>query len=43
MAWLAWAVLIAALVAVLVLWDVVFCGGRRCETLIDRLEQFWKR
>lgn len=43
MAWLAWALLVAGLIAVFVLWDVVFCGGKRCDQLIDRFEQLWKR
>lgn len=43
MNWLVWALLFAGLVAVFVLWDVVFCDGKRCEQIIDRVEQFWRR
>lgn len=35
MDWL-WFILIAAgLIALFVLWDVVFCGGKSCQGLID--------
>lgn len=27
----------AGLMAVFVLWDVIFCGGKRCQDLVDRL------
>ncbi len=27
----------AGLMAVFVLWDMIFCGGKRCEQLIDQL------
>jgi hypothetical protein len=43
MAWLVWALLVAGVVVVFMLWDVVFCDGKRCEQLIDRLEQFRRR
>lgn len=38
MDWLAWALLIGGLLALFVLWDLLFCGGKRCKGLIDRLE-----
>lgn len=37
MSWLAWILLAAALVAVFVLWDMIFCGGRRCKEFVDRV------
>jgi len=37
--WLSWAALVFALVALFVLWDVIFCGGRRCSQLRDRLHR----
>lgn len=37
MSWMGWALIVAALVALLVLWDLIFCGGERCRELIDRL------
>lgn len=37
MSWLAWILIATGLIAVFVLWDLVFCGGRRCKQLIDRL------
>lgn len=38
MDWLAWALGIGGLLVVFVLWDIIFCGGKRCKELIDRLE-----
>jgi hypothetical protein len=35
MDWLVWILLAAGLVAVFVVWDMVFCGGRRCREFID--------
>ena len=29
--------LAAGLVALFIVWDLVFCGGKRCKGLIDRL------
>jgi hypothetical protein len=36
MSWLTWILLVAGLIAVFVLWDRIFCGGKRCRALIDR-------
>lgn len=35
MSWLAWLGLAAGLVAVFAVWDLVFCGGRRCKSFTD--------
>ncbi len=37
MDWLGWIIGVLAVVALFVLWDVLFCGGKRCRGLIDRL------
>jgi hypothetical protein len=37
MSWLAWIGWSVALIAIFVVWDILFCGGRRCRGLIDRL------
>lgn len=37
MDWIAWITWSVGLIAVFVLWDLVFCGGKRCRGLIDRL------
>lgn len=37
MGWLAWIGLAAGLVALFVLWDLLFCGGKRCKTFIDSM------
>jgi len=37
MDWLAWLLLVLALMGVFVAWDLVFCGGRRCRALVDRM------
>ena len=29
--------LTAGLVALFIVWDLLFCGGKRCKGLIDRL------
>jgi len=39
MQWLSWVVLVVVLVALCALWDLIFCGGRRCGQLIDRLQR----
>lgn len=39
MDWLGWLLLVLALVAVFALWDMIFCGGRRCGQLIDRFQR----
>jgi len=39
MNWLGWALLTAGLLAVFVLWDVLFCGGQRCRELADRVDR----
>ena len=31
MSWWAWILLAAGLITVFVLWDLIFCGGRRCR------------
>jgi hypothetical protein len=35
--WLSWVLWAAGLVGVFVLWDVLFCAGKRCRGLIDRM------
>jgi hypothetical protein len=37
MTWVAWTLGAGALVVVFVLWDVVFCGGKRCRDPVDRV------
>lgn len=37
MRWLEWAGMVAGLTALLVVWDLVFCGGRRCGRFANRL------
>ncbi len=37
MSWLGWAVLLIAVIGVFVLWDLVFCGGKRCRGLWDQI------
>ncbi len=37
MSWLAWILLVAGLIAVFALWDLIFCGGKRCKEFIDRM------
>lgn len=37
MSWLAWIIIVAALLALFVLWDLIFCDGKRCRGLIDRV------
>jgi len=37
MEWIGWVVGVIAVLAAFVLWDVIFCGGKRCRGLIDRL------
>jgi hypothetical protein len=37
MGWVGWVLWALALIAVFVLWDLLFCGGRRCRGLIDRM------
>ena len=37
MSWLGLILLAAGLVALFIVWDLVFCGGKRCNGLIDRL------
>ena len=39
MQWLSWVVLVVVLVALCALWDLIFCSGRRCGQLIDRLQR----
>lgn len=36
MSWLEWLVAVAGLLGLFALWDLVFCGGRRCRWLTDR-------
>ena len=37
MGWVGLILLAAGLVALFIVWDLVFCGGKRCKGLIDRL------
>lgn len=37
MSWLGWTLLVAGLIALSILWDLMFCGGQRCKELIDRM------
>ena len=37
MSWWAWILLAAGLITVFVLWDLIFCGGRRCREFFDRV------
>ena len=37
MVWIAWVGLVAALLALFVTRDLVFCGGRRGARIIDRM------
>jgi hypothetical protein len=37
MGWFAFVLLAVGLIALFVLWDVIFCGGKRCKGLIDRM------
>lgn len=37
MSWLGLILLATGLVALFVVWDLVFCGGKRCKGFIDRL------
>ena len=37
MGWLGFVLLAVGLIALFVLWDVIFCGGKRCKGLIDRM------
>ncbi len=37
MSWLAWILLSAGLMAVFVLWDLIFCGGKYCREFTERM------
>lgn len=37
MDWFSWALLVVGLIALFVLWDLVFCGGKYCKQFGDRL------
>ena len=37
MGWLGFVLLTVGLIALFVVWDVIFCGGKRCKGLIDRM------
>ena len=37
MGWVGWVLWAGGLIAVFVLWDLLFCGGKRCRGLIDRM------
>ena len=41
MGWLGLILLAAGFIGLFVLWDMIFCGGERCQTLIDRMRD-WK-
>lgn len=36
MSWVAWLLGAVALIAMFVLWDLIFCGGRRCKEFVNR-------
>lgn len=36
MSWVAWLLSAVALIAMFVLWDLIFCNGKRCKELSDR-------
>ncbi len=40
MAWLGLILLTGGLIGFFVLWDVIFCGGERCQALIDRMRDW---
>jgi hypothetical protein len=40
MGWLGLILLAAGLVALFVVWDLIFCGGKRCQGLIDRMRDW---
>ena len=40
MGWLGLILFAAGFIALFVLWDVIFCGGERCQTLIDRMRDW---
>lgn len=35
MGWLEWLGVVGGVVAVFVLWDLIFCGGKRCNRFTD--------
>lgn len=37
MGWLGWVLLGVAVVSLFVLWDLLFCGGKRCKEFIDHI------
>ena len=37
MGWLEFVLLVVGSIALFVVWDVIFCGGKRCKGLIDRM------
>ncbi|MDR7455482.1 MAG: hypothetical protein QN137_13535 [Armatimonadota bacterium] len=39
MGWVEWVAMAAGPVLLFVVWGLVFCGGRRCRSLIDRHER----
>lgn len=40
MTWVEWTLGAEALVVAFVLWDVVFCGEKRCRALVDRVARW---
>jgi hypothetical protein len=36
MTWLGWLLVVVALIAVFVVWDLVFCGGEYCRRMRER-------
>jgi hypothetical protein len=36
MSWVVWLLSAVALIALFVVWDLIFCGGKRCKELSDR-------
>lgn len=37
MSWVGLILLATGVVALFIVWDLLFCGGKRCKGLIDRL------
>lgn len=37
MSWSVWIFVAVGVIAVFVFWDLIFCGGKRCKELIDRM------
>lgn len=37
MGWIGWLGLVVGLFALFIAWDLIFCGGRRCAQIADRM------